>query len=350
MNETCAIILDWFTLPPRYRTKARLMSDILGYLDGKRDALDRLIPRMAELRAELAQARAEKRDLQNELQGNQNMTEPQDPMFPQQIPITGGLPLQGGISPPQISLTPMEMIAQGLAKGASIEILEKLFALQERWEASQQRKDFDQAIAAAKAKIPPIVRNRVGHNHARYSDFAAIAAVVDPIISEHGLHYRFRTVQDDKSIRVTCILGHRSGHQEESTLVGQADTTGSKNAIQAIGSTLTYLQRYTLIQALGLAAAHDDDGKAAGNGKTINDAQAIHLAKLVAETKTDVNKFLTWLGAESIPDILLNKYGMAEGALQRKASQHGVSLAAQDTERQSALNKATKERLERVKK
>ena len=87
--------------------------------------------------------------------------------------------------------------------------------------------------------------------------------MVDPIITSHGLSYRFRTQQNDK-INVTCILSHKAGHYEETTLSGPADATGSKNAIQAIGSTLTYLQRYSLVQALGLAAANDDDGKSSG--------------------------------------------------------------------------------------
>ena len=81
-------------------------------------------------------------------------------------------------------------------------------------------------------------------------------------MAAHGLSYRFRTIQDG-AIKVTCILSHKSGHSEENTLSGPADASGSKNAIQAIGSTLTYLQRYTLTQALGLAASDDDDGRSA---------------------------------------------------------------------------------------
>ena len=41
-----------------------------------------------------------------------------------------------------------------------------------------------------------------------------------------------------------------------------ADSSGSKNPVQQIGSTMTYLQRYTLIGALGLTTADkDDDGR-----------------------------------------------------------------------------------------
>jgi hypothetical protein len=160
------------------------------------------------------------------------------------------------------AMTPMDMVQHAVSSGAGIDVLEKLLALQERWEANQGRKDFDEAIAAAKAEIKPVARNKTGHNAKKYADFAAYAREVDPVLARHGLSYRFRTEQDDR-IKVTCILSHRGGHSETNTLAGPADSSGSKNAIQAIGSTLTYLQRYTLTQALGLAASDDDDAKTA---------------------------------------------------------------------------------------
>jgi len=160
-----------------------------------------------------------------------------------------------------VPVTPMDMLNRAVASGADIAMIEKLMGLHERWDANQARKAFDEAVSAAKKDIPPITRNATGHNSKKYADFAAIAKVVDPILGEHGLSYRFRTSQGDR-ISVTCILSHKAGHSEETTLVGPPDATGNKNAIQAIGSTLTYLQRYSLVQMLGLAAAADDDGRA----------------------------------------------------------------------------------------
>ena len=165
-------------------------------------------------------------------------------------------------SPTSTALTPMAMVSQAVANGASLEMVSKLMDLQERVERGQARRDFDEAIAAAKAEIKPVVRNRTGHNDKKYADFSAYAREVDPVLAKHGLSYRFRTEQEG-SIKVTCVLSHRAGHCEENSLSGPADTSGNKNTIQAIGSTLTYLQRYTLTQALGLAASNDDDaGKA----------------------------------------------------------------------------------------
>lgn len=217
-------------------------------------------------------------------------------------------------------LTPMEMLNRAVERGASVEVLEKLMSLQERWEANEARKNFDRAIAAARAEIKPVERNREGHNRKRYADFAAIAKAIDPILATHGLSYRFRTSQADK-ITVTCILfGH--GHSEESTLSGPADTSGNKNAIQAIGSTLTYLQRYSLVQALGLAAAEDDDGNAGGNGDTITQEQADALRETLEANGKDRAKFLRWAKVERIEDISAAAYASClEAASFKKAAQ-----------------------------
>lgn len=222
---------------------------------------------------------------------------------------------------PVRAVTPMDMIDRALVSGAAPETLERLLALQERWEAGQARKAFDAAIAEAKAEIPIVAKNATGHNSKRYADFAAYAAALKPILAKHGLSYRFRTDQSDK-IMVTCILSHRDGHSEESSLSGPADASGSKNAIQAIGSTLTYLQRYTLVQALGLAAGDDDDGKAGGIGDgAITEQQAARLRLLIEETGTAIDRFCSYMGVESIPEIPAGQYQRAVTSLEKKRRQ-----------------------------
>jgi len=218
---------------------------------------------------------------------------------------------------PSGAMTPMDMIDRAVASGAGIETIEKLMGLQERWEANQARKAFNEAISEAKARVRPVVRNKEGHNAKRYADFAAIASAVDPILADLGLSYRFRTEQGER-INVTCILSHRDGHQETTTLQGPADTSGNKNAIQAIGSTLTYLQRYSLVQMLGLAASDDDDGKTGGTGATLNSEQIDKIQSLVLESGANVTAFLNFFKAESISDIQASKYKEAVAMLEQK--------------------------------
>jgi hypothetical protein len=185
------------------------------------------------------------------------------------------VPASRWIAPAPQALTPMDMVARAVAQGADIAILEKLMALQERWEANQARKAFDEAMADAKAEIPTITKNRhvgfaskkagASSTDYRHEDLAEISRTVDAILGRHGISYRFRTTSEiNQPISVTCKISHRGGHFEENTLTAGRDESGNKNSIQAIGSTVTYLQRYTLKAALGLAASNDDDGNAAG--------------------------------------------------------------------------------------
>lgn len=213
------------------------------------------------------------------------------------------------------ALTPMDMIERAVSSGAGIDTIGKLMDLQERWEKNQARKAFDTAVAEAKAEIRPVARNQKGHNSKKYADFAAIARAVDPILSKHGLSYRFRSAQSER-INVTCVLSHRLGHAEETTLSGPPDKTGNKNDVQAIGSTLTYLQRYSLMQALGLAAANDDDGN--GSDGVISDEQVGALRSLISETKSDIDKFLKWAGVESLADLPAAKFAAAKAMLETK--------------------------------
>ena len=220
---------------------------------------------------------------------------------------------------PSMALTPMDMLDRAVASGAPIETLERLIALKERWDAHEARKAFDEAVAGAKAKIKPVARTTKGHNSKYYADFASIARAVDPVLSEFGLSYRFRSEQGDR-INVTCILSHKLGHSEETTLSGPPDTTGNKNAIQAIGSTLTYLQRYSLVQALGLAASNDDDA-AKATGELVNDDQIGEMTALIQDIggkKADhlKGRLLKYMKVEALGDIPAQDFKNAMTAIE----------------------------------
>lgn len=217
-------------------------------------------------------------------------------------------------------MTTDQMAYQLIRSGADFQSVREMVALSKEIAAEKARNAFNEAVAAAKAEIPVIAKNAKGHNDKAYANFAAYAAAVDPVIAKHGLRYRFRTEQTDR-ITVTCVLSHKGGHFEENSLSGPADSSGSKNAIQAIGSTLTYLQRYTLVQALGLAAADDDDGKAAGhhqNDGPITEAQATVIRKLCEDTGTAADRFCRYFKIEAIPDLPAGRFDNAVAMLEAK--------------------------------
>lgn len=224
------------------------------------------------------------------------------------------------------AITPMEMLSRAVESGADLDMIEKLMNLQERYEKNQARKAFDNAMAAAKAEIPTITKNREvdftsqkGRTNYRYEDLGEIARVVSPILANHGLSYRYRTTSAlNEPVTVTCIVSHRDGHFEENTLCAGRDDTGGKNAIQQVGSTLTYLQRMTLKGALGLAVSNDDDGKASGEAVTVSDEQLKQLVELADEVGADKEKFCTVMKVPSFADIRANEFKRAVDLLNTK--------------------------------
>lgn len=227
---------------------------------------------------------------------------------------------------PSVSLadmTPVQMAAHLISSGADFQSVKEMIALSKELAADQAKRAFDTAIASAKVEIPAVAKNAKGHNNKAYANFAAYAAVVDPVLGKWGLSYRFRTEQTDR-ITVTCVLTHKDGHAEENSLSGPPDGSGSKNAIQAIGSTLTYLQRYTLVQALGLSTSDDDDGQAHGKSEdglaAIDQNQLQEIRDLIAETDSDVAKFCEMFKIKALPDLTKRDLPRARNLLTQKKS------------------------------
>lgn len=235
-------------------------------------------------------------------------------------------PSQVAVEPQRAVMTPMEMLDRAVSSNASVETLTQLMALQERWEANQARKAFDEAMAAVKANMPKIVKTRKvdfttsrGRTNYQYEDLASIMSQIGPVLSAHGLSVRYRTSADpNQPIAVTCIISHRLGHSEENTLMAGKDDSGNKNSIQAIGSTVTYLQRYTLKAALGLAAAADDDGAKADDTGAITEAEREIILSMVDETGSDIEKFCEVLQIDSIAAMPAAKFRRAVNMLEAK--------------------------------
>jgi hypothetical protein len=192
--------------------------------------------------------------------------------------------------------------------------------------ADQRRAHFDEAMSGAKAEIPVITKNREvdftsqkGRTHYKYEDLAEIARVVSPILARHGLSYRYRVTSNvNEPVSVTCIVSHRAGHFEEVTLTGGRDESGNKNSIQAVASTLTYLQRMTLKAALGLAASEDDDGKASESADTISLEQVEELVALADEVGADKEAFCRYFKVDGFAHITTKDFPRAIAALNKK--------------------------------
>ena len=157
----------------------------------------------------------------------------------------------------RVEASPAVLISEAVAKGADLEKLKGLLDLQERWERNEALKAYNAAMSAFKADPPIIEKDKTvsfGNTKYNHATLANVTAKINAALSKHGLSASWQ-VKQNGTVSVTCKITHIKGHSEETTLSAPADTSGSKNAIQAIGSTISYLERYSLLALTGLATS-----------------------------------------------------------------------------------------------
>ena len=171
---------------------------------------------------------------------------------------------------PKNEISPqLRMIERAIDKGASFEVIDKLYQLNERHEAAQAKKAFHSAMSvfqgcvqmahkSASASFRTKNGGQMGYSFASLDDVIKVAR---PALQKSGLSYTFKVKQEASTVTVNCTISHGDGHSESCALSSPLDVSGQKNALQQIGSTISYLRRYTLCSALGIATSDDlDDG------------------------------------------------------------------------------------------
>lgn len=228
-----------------------------------------------------------------------------------------------------VALTPMEMVGRALEMGVSADILKQMMDLRDREEARNAKIAFTKAVAAAKAEIKPIMKTREvdytptgkGRVNYRHEDLAGIEEQVSPILTKHGLHYRFESDNGiDRPLTITCVLEHDDGYSTRTPLSAGADSSGGKNSLQAIASAATYLQRYTLKLALGLSVSHDDDAKGAVEPaiEFVTEKQVDDIRDLIDQVGANLKKFLEIGKIDRLEDMKASDYSPAVAMLKRK--------------------------------
>ena len=161
---------------------------------------------------------------------------------------------------------PINLLEIAVTKGADIGQLKELMDLQERWEKREAKKEFLSAISNFQSIVPVIKKGKTakinsskGFFSYKYADLGSISQSIKKALKECGLSYRWEFEESNNKLKCHCYVSHLAGHTEITTMEAGKDSSGSKNDIQQTGSTQTYLQRYTLIGALGLSTAEEDN-------------------------------------------------------------------------------------------
>jgi hypothetical protein len=228
--------------------------------------------------------------------------------------------------------TIMAVISRAAADPAvNVEKLERLTALYERIKANEAKATYMSALSDMQPRLPVVERR--GRIVIRdksptpkiiqstpYALWDDINEALRPMLHEYGFTLSFRTgVAPDGRLTVTGVLGHRAGHQEETTMTLAHDSSGSKNNVQAVGSSVSYGKRYTATALLNLTFRdEDDDGKAGGAPESITDEQVKHLRSVIAEVDANEAAFSKYLNVDKLSDLPADAYDRAIAALGKK--------------------------------
>lgn len=228
--------------------------------------------------------------------------------------------------PVQSEMGALISIIERAARDPSVDIdkLQRLMDMQERIMERNAKAAYAAALAAMQPELPVIVeRGKIDIGRGKPQSYALwedINETIKPILAKHGFGLSFRTGQEDGKVVVTGILSHREGHSERTTMLLPVDGSGSKNAVQAVGSSTSYGKRYTASALLNLTSrGEDDDGKAAGMGAAITDDQAADLIALMESVGADKSKFLRFFKIEQLADLPSKRFQEAVNMLNAKA-------------------------------
>lgn len=230
------------------------------------------------------------------------------------------------IIPMSESAAILQVIERAAANPAvDVDKMERLMGMHERILAKRAEAAFNADLALMQPKLPIIthrgeIKDRNGKAVSSYAKWEDINEAILPIISQHGFGLTFRIGQEGTSRVVTAILRHREGHSEQTTLALPLDTSGFKNDVQAVGSSVSYGKRYTAMALLNITTTgEDDDGQKAGTDY-ITPGQKDELVALMRETGADTARYLRAMGVAALDEIRADNFNRARNALLDKRS------------------------------
>jgi hypothetical protein len=200
----------------------------------------------------------------------------------------------------------------------------QLFEIQERYDAKVAREAYYEAITRFRGIASDVDYNRKAKFkdvQYGYATLRHMLKTVTPALEQCGLTPTWSTgVTETGGVLVTCYINHRLGHSESTSLAAERDNSGSKNSIQAVKSTVSYLRRITLEAMLGIAADEkdDDDGRGGEEPKLATAADIKSLNALIKKANADVPKFLQAFSIAAIEELPLSQVARATAVLNRK--------------------------------
>jgi hypothetical protein len=219
---------------------------------------------------------------------------------------------------------PTSFMAMALEKNVTPEQIEKMLALQERWDANNARKAYAGDFAKAQAEIGPVVKKATNpQTKSKYALLEDVIDVTQPIYTKYGfsiIFYEGETVKPEH-VRINADVIHFLGHKETYYYDVPMDGKGiqgnaNMTKIHAKASSVAYGRRY-LMYMIWNVSTHDDDGNLGGERSVeyITETQISTITDMVNSKNIDLTKFLAYMGVEYIDKIQAKDFNKAMTSL-----------------------------------
>lgn len=242
-----------------------------------------------------------------------------------------------------VPTTPMHLLSQAVANNVDTDKLEKLMALQGRWEKNQAEKAFNVAMNECQAKMPTVVRDKKNTQTGKlYAPVETVQSYAKPVYIAHGFSLTFGTEIGSEPGLTHCYVDvrHAAGHTVRQYIHNLGlDNKGPKGndvktEVQGMMSTLSYAQGRLIRLAFNIIVGDEDrDGQSStitpDQMGVLNDAilaceQASAAANLPESSWLKYKAwFKQWLDVESFDELTLTKYSKALDELARKRKECG---------------------------
>jgi len=237
----------------------------------------------------------------------------------------------------------MDLLQLAIDKEGSIDVIERLAKLQLEMQDRDDKVAFTRAMSGFKDEVPKILRTRsiAGKNGQEMYKAVALEDVADPLMKallKHRITYRFKTSDlADGRIRVTCYLRlEGTAYEEEgSTLAAPPDTSGGKDLLKGVGSTTSYLEKYTLMASCGVHVYGSDPEAVTGQTKPEDLMEEMVVSDFIAniEGSSSMDELSrnsrAAMLACGVPSQVLDQKGDIIGSAKDKAAARAFSNARQ---------------------
>ena len=169
-----------------------------------------------------------------------------------------------------INSAPLNLMQIAIQNNASIDVLERLMALKERFDANEAKKAYMRAMAEFQGKCPIIKRTKEGGRTKegvvayKYAPIEDMVEQTKEARTECGFSFYLNTPIDverngQKGVEVKMTISHIAGHSEEFTqFMPYVAKTGVMSDPQVLGATQSYAKRYVFANGFGIMTGEDD--------------------------------------------------------------------------------------------